>query len=329
MITNFINPFINIYEKATETPDFNTTYKGIFNELLNKCIDIFEFKGFPETVNTRYFITSLLLTGDCCIYKKDNNWYAVKGTRGAEPNEYYLPTEYIIANPILGSDNIKISDENIQVFYWSSTDEILYINSCGIYPLLDRTARTLSDIYISTICALKNSRVVNIFTASTNSEKEALNRLITDMKQGKDSYTAIQSLTSKMQTNPVIENTEIYRILQEFVELQQFTLAQFYHAIAVNSNYNLKRAQINNEEIMTNSYILVVNLFDTEKTLKRCVDEFNKKSGLNVTFDYSDAWKKLQEIEENPMNENNLVTKIKGDDENADKEETDTTNNIN
>lgn len=134
------------------------------------------------------------------------------------------------------------------------------------------------------------------------------------MRLGKDAYTALQSLTSKMQVNPVVDNTDLYRLIQEFVELEQFTLAQFYHSIAVNSNYNLKRAQINNEEIMTNSYILVVNLFDTEQQLKQKAKEFNSKSGLNISIDYSEAWKKLQEMEERPVgeksdenSENNLV----------------------
>lgn len=314
MVTSFLNPFTDLYNKATSSPDYSVTYKGIFNELLNKCINIFEVKGLPETVNTRYFLTSLILTGDCALWKCKGEWVAVKGTRGAEPDGYYLPTEYVIANPIFGSGNVKINSNEIEVFFWTSTDELMYTSSNGMYPLLDRTARVLTDIHISIICALKNSRVTNIFTATTNAEKEALNRLITDMRLGKDAYTALQSLTSKMQVNPVVDNTDLYRLIQEFVELEQFTLAQFYHSIAVNSNYNLKRAQINNEEIMTNSYILVVNLFDTEQQLKQKAKEFNSKSGLNISIDYSEAWKKLQEMEERPVgeksdenSENNLV----------------------
>lgn len=326
MVTSYLNPFIDLYSKATSSPDYSVTYRGIFNELLNKCINIFEVKGLPETVNSRYFLTSLILTGDCALWKCKGEWVAVKGTRGAEPDGYYLPTEYVIANPVFGSGNIKVNSDEIEVFFWSSTDELMYTASSGMYPLIDRTARVLTDIHISIICALKNSRVTNIFTATTNSEKEALNRLITDMKLGKDSYVALQQLTSKMQVNPVITNTDLYRLIQEFVELEQFTLAQFYHSIAVNSNYNLKRAQINNEEIMTNSYILVVNLFDTEQQLKQKAEQFNFKSGLNISIDYSEAWKKLQEMEEQPVGEEN--DKQKGGEEDEQEEKDDSENDV-
>jgi hypothetical protein len=321
MVTSYLNPFTELYSKATSSPDYSITYKGIFNELLNKCINIFEVKGLPESVNTRYFLTSLILTGDCALWKCKGEWVAVKGTRGAEPDGYYLPTEYVIANPVFGSGNVKVNSDEIEVFFWSSTDELMYTASSGMYPLIDRTARVLTDIHISIICALKNSRVTNIFTATTNSEKEALNRLITDMKLGKDSYVALQQLASKMQVNPVIANTDLYRLIQEFVELEQFTLAQFYHSIAVNSNYNLKRAQINNEEIMTNSYILVVNLFDTEQQLKQKAEQFNSKSGLKISIDYSEAWKKLQEMESQPVGEENDEQKGGEEDEQEEKDD--------
>lgn len=269
---------------------------------------MFEFKNLPKTVNERYFKSSLILTGNCAIYypKKilnpklaEQGWYAVKGTIGAEPNAYYIGSEYVIANPILGSENIKTTDERIEVFYWNSLDEVFNPMCSGLKFLIDRTARILTEIYRSTIIALKNSRVVNIFSASNNNEKTTLNKLITDMREGQDVFTTIQDFKAKMEVNPVLQDTNIKDILQEFVELEQFYLAQFYHAIGVNSNYNLKRAQINNEEIMTNSYILIVSLADVLPTLQRCCEELNAKSGLNISVDYSEEWKKMQEMQEN------------------------------
>ena len=286
---------------------------------------MFEFKNLPETVNERYFKSSLILTGNCAIYypKKilnpklaEQGWYAVKGTIGAEPNAYYIGSEYVIANPILGSENIETTDERIEVFYWNSLDEVFNPLCSGLYFLIDRTARILTEIYRSTIIALKNSRVVNIFSASNNNEKTTLNKLITDMREGKDVFTTIQDFKAKMEVNPVLQDTNIKDILQEFVELEQFYLAQFYHAIGVNSNYNLKRAQINNEEIMTNSYILIVSLADVLPTLQRCCEELNAKSGLEISVDYSEEWKKMQE-----MQEDGKENEINKDSPNLDEEE--------
>lgn len=294
---------------------------------------MFEFKNLPETVNERYFKSSLILTGNCALYypKKivnpqlaEQGWYAVKGKIGAEPNAYYIGSEYVIANPILGSENIKTTDERIEVFYWNSLDEVFNPLCSGLYFLIDRTARILTEIYRSTVIALKNSRVVNIFSASNNNEKTTLNKLITDMREGEDVFTTIQDFKAKMEVNPVLQETNIKDILQEFVELEQFYLAQFYHAIGVNSNYNLKRAQINNEEIMTNSYILVVSLADVLPTLQRCCEELNDKSGLNISVDYSPEWKKMQEMQEdgkeNETNEERPNLDEEEDTDNTEKE---------
>lgn len=300
MTTAPINPFVNCKDKdGGKTPSFDAVYKGYFMELLDKIIPMFSFTGLPETVNERYFKAALILTGNCALWKTKGNWYAVKGTRGAQPNEYYIGTEYIIANPILGSANVKWTDKDIQVFYWNSLDELFAntMENSGFYFLIDRTARILAEIYRSTITALKNSRLTNVFSALNNNEKESINKIITDMRNCEDSFTSIQDFRSKMTVNPALQDTPIKDLLQEFVELEQFWLAQFYHAIGVNSNYNLKRAQINNEEIMTNAYILVVSLADLLPTLQRCCEEFSAKSGITLTVDFSEDWKKMREME--------------------------------
>lgn len=280
---------------------------------------MFTFSGLPKTVNERYLKASLILTGNCAIWKPKNkpDWYAVKGTMGAEPNAYYIGTEYVIANPVLGSENIKTDDPRIQVFYWSSNDEIFQPLTSGLFKLIERTARTLTELYRSTLIAIRHSRVVNIFSASTKNEQDSLNTLLQDMIDGKDVFTSIQNFKSLIQVNPVLADAPIKDILQEFIETEQFHLAQFYHAIGVNSNYNLKRAQVNNEEIMTNAYILVVSLADVLPTLQRCCEEFNAKTGLSISVDFSEDWKKMREMEmEAPESD------IPNDSPNSDSEET-------
>lgn len=309
MNTAPINPLIKSIE-GSKIPSFDYIYKGYFMELTQKTVSMFEFKGLPETVNERYLKISLILTGNVALWypanisahiasqKYPKGWYAVKGTIGAEPDPYYIGSRYTIANPILGSENIETTDKRVQVFYWSNLDEIFNPQTSGLYFLIDRTARILTEIYRSTIIALKNSRLVNIFSASNNNEKRSLNELLHDMREGEDVFTALQDFKSHMEVNPVVSETNVKDILQEFVELEQFHLAQFYHAIGVNSNYNLKRAQINNEEIMTNSYILVVSLADVLPSLQRACEEFNTKSGLSISVDYSPEWQKMRDMQE-------------------------------
>lgn len=306
-VSSPINPLLQL-NAGVDIPAFEYVYKGYFMDLTSKTVRMFKFDGLPETVNEGYLKTSIILTGNCALYYPKNivnkalapeGWYAVKGTLGAEPTAYYTGSEYVIANPILGSENIKLTDKRVQVFFWNTLNELFNPLTNGLYFLIDKTARVLAEIYRSTVIALKNSRVVNIFSASNTNEAKTLNKLLSAMRNGEDVFTAIQDFKAKMQVNPVLENAHIKDILQEFVELEQFTLAQFYHAIGVNSNYNLKRAQINNEEIMTNSYILIVSLADVLPTLQAACEEFNSKTGLSISVDYSPEWKEMQQQQNN------------------------------
>lgn len=306
-VSSPINPLLQL-NAGVDIPAFEYVYKGYFMDLTSKTVRMFKFDGLPETVNEGYLKTSIILTGNCALYYPKNivnkalapeGWYAVKGTLGAEPTAYYTGSEYVIANPILGSENIKLTDKRVQVFFWNTLNELFNPLTSGLYFLIDKTARVLAEIYRSTVIALKNSRVVNIFSASNSNEAKTLNKLLSAMRNGEDVFTAIQDFKAKMQVNPVLENAHIKDILQEFVELEQFTLAQFYHAIGVNSNYNLKRAQINNEEIMTNSYILIVSLADVLPTLQAACEEFNSKTGLSISVDYSPEWKEMQQQQNN------------------------------
>ena len=73
---------------------------------------------------------------------------------------------------------------------------------------------------------------------------------------------------------------------------------------------------------MTNSYILIVSLADVLPTLQAACEEFNSKTGLTISVDYSPEWKEMQqqqnEGKENDKDRPNL-------DENDDKAEQDNT----
>ena len=68
---------------------------------------------------------NLILDGQICITDFQGKLYACIGDRGGEPNEYYIPTRFIIANPILGSKSVKIDEDGV-VIYNSEIDKFMY-----------------------------------------------------------------------------------------------------------------------------------------------------------------------------------------------------------
>ena len=66
-------------------------------------MQLINIKNVPETINKNYLKANLLLDGDICITDFNDKLYACVGALGGQPDEYYVPIVYTIANPILGS----------------------------------------------------------------------------------------------------------------------------------------------------------------------------------------------------------------------------------
>ncbi|MBQ8741242.1 MAG: hypothetical protein IJY79_09280 [Clostridia bacterium] len=288
------------FNKITREFYFNTTLKQLI-PIVTKMID---FKGLPDSVNQRYFKTALFMTGHCALVKvygtNSVNWYAVIGGRGGKPDPYYIPTIFTLANPALGSETIPLDSQNIAMFYLTSIDELTSYAGMGggLSGLIVRTATLLSNIDFSIDTAVKKSRIVSIVTCENSTVKNRIDDIIKRIMNGEDVFTVNQDYTEDIKINPFLQGANIPEIIQQLVELRQFILAQFYHCLGVNSNYNLKRAQISNEEIKTNDDLLIVNTADIIAELQECCKLCNAKTGLNISVDYSEEWKKLQRSEE-------------------------------
>lgn len=93
-------------------------YKGVsnvqenfelyFKLLTNKALNLFKWENLPSTVNERFLMTQLVLAGTVCWTSIEGNIYALNGNVGGEPNVYYEPTQFIVANPVLGSKDVRI-----------------------------------------------------------------------------------------------------------------------------------------------------------------------------------------------------------------------------
>lgn len=284
-----------VFNKITREFYFNTTLKQLI-PIVTKMVD---FKGLPDSVNQRYFKTMLFMTGYCALVKINNLWYATIGGRGGKPDPYYIPTVFTLANPVLGSETISLENSKISMFYLTSIDELTSYGGMGggLSGLIVRTSTLISNIDFSIDTAVKKSRVVSIVTCDNNTTKNRIDDIIKRIMNGEDVFTVNQDFTEDIKINPYLQGANIPEIIQQLVELRQFILAQFYHCLGVNSNYNLKRAQISNEEIKTNDDLLIVNTADIIAELQECCKLCNAKTGLNISVDYSEEWKKLQRSE--------------------------------
>lgn len=268
--------------------DFRQNYDFYFKWLTNKVMSCFVIKdrgnGKSLTINWEYFKLNLLLDGQICITDFNGNLYACIGNRGGEPNEYYLPTIFTIANPILGSKQVKIGETGV-VFYNTAIDAFSYtgnneIFSGGLYDLISQTATLLADNIISINCNQINSRITAFFTAESEAQATAGEAVLKRMYAGKPYQILLSDLIEKLNVNPI--NSSASGNITELVELHNYIIANFFQSIGVKSNNVMKRERLINSEIDSQNDYLKISILEILTSWQKGFDELNELYGTDI-----------------------------------------------
>lgn len=275
--------------------DFKQNYDFYFKWLCNKVMSCFIIKdrsnGKTETINWNYFKMNLLLDGQICITDFGENLYACIGNRGGKPNEYYVPTIFTIANPVLGSKQVDI-DVNGVVFYNTDIDMFNYTGNCeifsgGLYDLISQTATLLADNIISINCNQINSRITAFFTAESEAQAIAGEAILKKMYAGKPYQILRSDLIEKLNVNPI--NSSASGNITELVELHNYIIANFFQSIGVKSNNVMKRERLINSEIDSQNDYLKVSLLEILTSWQKGFDKLNEIYGTDVSVNLNPA----------------------------------------
>lgn len=267
--------------------DFRANYDFYFKWLTNKIMSCFIIRDAAKSEQTasidwNYFKMNLILDGQICITDFNNKLYACIGNRGGAPNEYYLPSVFIIANPVLGSKEVNIDTDGI-VIYNTKIDIFSYtgqaeIFSGGLYDLISQTATLLSDNIISINCAQINSRITTFFTADSEAQAIAGEATLKKQYAGKP-YQILQSdLIEKIQVNPVNTSATGTNIT-ELVELHNYIIANFFQSIGIKSNSIMKRERLIRDEIESQDDFLQISILEILSSWQEGLQKVNELYG--------------------------------------------------
>lgn len=269
-------------------------YRFYFKWLLSKVMDVIVLKNVPETIDIDYLKQNLILNGEICITDFNDKLYACIGSRGGEPNEYYRPKQFIIANPILGSKIVDI-DKNGVVIYNTCADKSPYWFG-GLWQLVKQTATLLADNIVSINCAQINSRVEAIFTADSDSQAVAGEITLKKLYSGHPYQVVRQNILEKVNINPMSTAATTNKI-KELIELHQYIIAQFFQAVGIKANAINKKERMITDEINSQDDYLGISLLDLIESWKEGFDKVNEMYGTNI------------EVELNPI----LIERIAAD----------------
>ena len=327
--------------------DVESNFRTYFKLLTNKAMSLFKLSGTEdlEAFDERYFIEQLILRGKVCVAQFNNKLYALSGNWGGEPNAYYEPTEWIVANPILGSKTLRVLNKDgskdtsgLDGIVISLTDfDFLSDNlNGGLYPLIYKYSGLLADNDVSLNIAQINGRLNVVLTADSENIANQAEDVLKDLYNGKPYRILYQDLMNKIQVNPVAA-AGTNNTIMSLIEAKAHLLQDFYSEIGIASQGNLKRERVNTAETELMTGCLDISIWNILKNLREGLDRVNELFGTSISVELNDEVfyagsanatlgeeELIEEPEENPIEEDTgSAADNENDDENGGEEDKD------
>lgn len=264
--------------------DFRKMYDFYFKWLLSKTCACFYIKNLPETMDEFFIKSTLIVDGDLGVTDFNDKLYAVNGAPGGQPDEYYVPTQYTVANPVLGS---KIFTRGVDGVVIYNADIDRYVPG-GLFGLIDQTATLLADNVISINCNQINTRVSAIFTADSEAQAIAGEIVLKKMYTGAPYQVLRSDLIDKINVNP-IANSATSQNITELVELNNFIIANYFQSIGIKANNIRKKSHMLQDEIDVQNDYLQISIYEILTSWQKGFDKVNELYGTDIHVELNPA----------------------------------------
>ena len=276
------------------------TYAGYF---YTRLLKMFHYEGLPDTIPQDVLEYYLLRNGSCFITEaevpdrekgtqvgvdtQEKKLFAFIGNPGGIHDVYYRPTLYVCSNPYLNLTFEKPMWGDEGVF---CINDSMWI---GLNPLIQRYSYLMAENVLTMRTADVMLRIVALLSASDDRTKLSAEQYLKDIEDGKLGVIGDTPFFEgvKMQSPP--SNNGSY--LTQFIELHQYYKGSFYNEIGLQANFNMKREAIGVGEAAMGEDSLLPLCDDMLEKRKEMCEKLNSLYGLNVTVDFSSAWKQNRE----------------------------------
>lgn len=258
--------------------------------MLDRTQSMFRWGNLPDTIPERSLELFLQTNGNVCFYRYNGDLYVFTGGMGGEPDVYYMPTIYTIANPALKlSKSLKIGTECVVM-----SNDSLYI---GLMPLFYRYATGLTENELSIKRAIINSRIINLISASDDRTKKSGEEYLKNIEDGKSGVIAENAFLDGIRAQPYA-TTANSNAITNLIEMEQYLKASWFNELGLNANYNMKRESLNTSESQMNNDALLPLVDDMLKCRERAIEKVNEMFGTEITVSLNSSWEdNEQEIE--------------------------------
>lgn len=273
--------------------DKSKSSESIICYMLSRLQKMFRYENLPDSIPRQYLENYLLVNGSCVIAKdlqhpEDENIYAFVGAAGGEPDIYYRPTRYMVANPALQTSN---------QYYISTTDPnhepnaVLIRNDTmwqGLYPMMARYASLIAENLLTIRTADVMLRVLALITAPDDSSRLAADQFLKDITEGHLASIAENRFLDGIRMQNPPSNNGSY--LTQFIELHQYLVGSFYNEVGLNANYNMKREALSESETGLNDDSLMPLCEDMLRCRQEDMARVNEMFGTNIQVYLDSSW---------------------------------------
>ena len=280
--------YTGVYGLATKPEDITDKEQGVklyVTMALCRTQSMFTYINLPDTIPQRSLELYIQTGGSCCVAKHGEELYAFFGTMGGEPNEYFMPTKYIVANPYLNFSKEYTIHEDCVVI----PNDAMYM---GLMPLFRRYATQLVENDITMFVADINSRIASLLTGNTDRDIASAKEYIKKVHSGELGIALSTPFMEGIKAQPYGEHNS--KLLTDLIELQQYYKASMFNDIGLNANYNMKRETIVSAEIELNADALFPFVDNMLYCRKLAVDEINKMFGTDIEVHLNSSWEQLK-----------------------------------
>lgn len=279
--------------------DKKTSVFNYFMLMLDRSNQMFEYSGLPDTVNFEMLESFLQVNGHIGFIEIKGDLYALPGSLGGSQDPYYRPTQYIIANPVLGTVQGKIINHlpPLDNAYWSQlTDCVLCKNDTnfqGLFYLFSRYATQLAENDVSVRSAQINSRQRTIIITQNDRQAASADAYFKNLEDGKIGATISKDFQDSIK--PANISTQAPNTIIQLIELQQYLKASWFNEMGLNANFNMKREYLSEEELRASTDLLLPLIDNMLYCRQEALDLVNKTFGTKISVEKNSAWANKQE----------------------------------
>lgn len=270
--------FDTLYDVADVKLGYNYWYFKLFNILL----DLFEYDNLPMGLPQREIELNLLMTGHAVILSKKDGGLFTPLTSLYDFDEYYQPTRAVFANPVVKSALSYTIGTDCEIIYNNKLQDSLYYIKAdgGLNTFVKRYARQLADIESTLNIYTVNARLTSYPVANDGNVMESLKLFFKKLTLGKRAIISDNSIIEEFR-NVDINRSNVGDGVNDWLIARDKILEQFYRDLGVKM-YNPKKAQVTDDEVESNTQLLMISTDDMLKEREAGIERVNNMFGTNI-----------------------------------------------